>query len=90
MHRVRAGQVGADLGDGPLLRARQRERQRVVETTDQRTVDVTGDMANPLGLPLQCALAHHQDHLEPEELVERKTVARRFLGFHATRARGSA
>ena len=67
VHRVGAGQVGADLGDGAVLGCGQGKREAVAEATEQLTVNLVAD---PDGVPFDRSLAHHQDHLQAKQLVE--------------------
>ena len=67
VHRVRAGQVALDLGDGPLLRPRQGEGQPLVEPSHQLAADLVADAE---GVALEGPLAQHQHQLDAQQLVE--------------------
>jgi hypothetical protein len=79
---MRAGQVALDLADRPLLRAGQLVVQRVVETPNELAPH---DMADAALVPLERALAHDEDHLDPEKLVERQPPPRLLLLGHRLR-----
>ena len=79
MHRMHPGQVGLDLGDHPLLGARQLVRQRVAQPVDQLAGDVVADAQR---LALERPLAHDQHGLHPQQLVERQPSASPCLVGH--------
>ena len=68
VHGVGAGQVGGDLGDGPLLGAGERERQR--RRGSGAPARPSTDVADALGLPLHRPLAHDQGELQAQQLVD--------------------
>ena len=71
VHRPRLAQVGQDLGDGAGLGPGQLERQPPAEALQQFPVHPVGDaLAGALAL----ALAAHQHHLHPQQLVEDQPV----------------
>ena len=79
MHRVRTRHVRLDLGNRALLRARELVRQRCPQPCGEFT---RGVVADRLRLTFERALAHHQDRLHPQQLVERQSPPRHFLLAH--------
>ena len=62
IHRTRAGEIVADLRDGPLLRTRERERQRRVQTPHDFTRSAVRFAA--LGFQLRALRTHRELHRE--------------------------
>ncbi len=96
-HRRRPGAAGASGAaparscsislDDARLRARQRERQPLVEARDELAVDHVADAD---GLLLERPLAQHERELHAQQLVEHQTPAGDALARPSTRACGSS
>jgi hypothetical protein len=72
MHGIGSHQVGANLGEDPLLGAGQSEWQTRDETLDQLTVYGVG---HPAGVSHLATLLQRQRHLQPEEFIKDETAA---------------
>jgi hypothetical protein len=82
VHRVRPRQVVLDLGDGTTLRAGELVRHGRAQSPGEAAVE---RVTNAECRTFQRPLAHHQDGLHAQQLVERQPAARHLLLPHRFR-----
>src|SRR5579862_9064074 len=78
MHRLGCGKVAADLADDARLGGGQRERKTVDETVDEACSRPSlSHVSDPSRTCQRGTLSHREGNLNPQQLIECETAARR-------------